>query len=161
MRNTYLFSLRRVLLNHVSLPGILLVLLIGFWGFTWLKAAFNPADLNHLLIVDLSNQSFEPPCMLILNGKVIWEKRLDQLVGRGAPSNGRVHIINWDMWLLINPRSSRLHRPRVGVAAMNSSKSPSHRHGVSGGWVLSCSCAVADQSCFHRRRVGWRDQCRA
>lgn len=94
MRNTYLFSLRRVLLNHVSLSGILLVLLIGFWGFTWLKAAFNPADLNHLLIIDRSNQAFESPCMLILNGDVSWEKRLEQIGGSGASPDGSVNVIN-------------------------------------------------------------------
>ena len=99
MRNTYLFSLRRVLLNHVSLSGTLLVLLIGFWGFTWLKAAFNPADQNHLLIIDRSNQSLEPSCTLVLNGEVSWEKRLDQIGGRGASSEGQVNIINIeDAW---------------------------------------------------------------
>ena len=94
MRNTYLFSVRRVLLNHVSLSGILLVLLIGFWGFTWLKAVFSPADQNHLLIIDRSNQSFESPCTLVLNGEVSWEKHLDQIGGRGAVPDGRVNIIN-------------------------------------------------------------------
>ena len=94
MRNTYLFSVRRVLFIHVTVSGVLLVLLIGFWGFSWLKGAFNPPDLNHLLIVDRSNQSFEPPCTLVLNGEVSWEQRLDQFGGGGASPDGRVNIIN-------------------------------------------------------------------
>jgi len=94
MRNTYLFSVRRVLFNHVTVSGVLLVLLIGFWGFSWLKGAFNPPDLNHLLIIDRSNQSFESPCTLVLNGEVSWEQRLDQFGGGGARPDGRVNIIN-------------------------------------------------------------------
>lgn len=99
MRNTYLFSVRRVLFNHVTVSGTLLVLLIVFWGFSWLKVAFNPPDQNHLLIIDRSNQSFESPCTLVLNGEVSWEKRLDQFGGGGASPDGRVNIINIeDAW---------------------------------------------------------------
>ncbi len=94
MKNRYLFSVRRLLFNHVTVSGTLLVLLIGFRGFTWLKFAFNPPDLNHLLIVDRSNQSFESPCTLFLNAEVSWEKRLDQIGGRGASPDGRANVIN-------------------------------------------------------------------
>ena len=99
MRNTYLFSVRRVLFNHVTVSGVLLDLLIGFWGFSWLKGVVNPPDQNHLLIIDQSNQSVESPCTLALNGEVSWEKRLDQIGGRGASSEGQVNIINIeDAW---------------------------------------------------------------
>ncbi|MEJ7593221.1 MAG: hypothetical protein WKF77_16875 [Planctomycetaceae bacterium] len=59
-----------------------------------LKGVLNPPDQNHLLIIDRSNQSFESPCTLILNGEVSWEKRLDQSGGRGASPDGNVNIIN-------------------------------------------------------------------
>ena len=99
MRNAYLFSVRRVLFNHVTVSGTLLVLLIGFWGFTWLKGVVNPQDQNHLLIIDRSNESFESPCTLVLNGEGSWEQRVDQIGGRGASLEGHVNIINIeDAW---------------------------------------------------------------
>ena len=72
MRATSLFSLRRALLPQ-TLPGILLFLLAGVWGFLWIQMAFNPPDLNHLLIIDRSGHELVSECVAELEGAVDWQ----------------------------------------------------------------------------------------
>ena len=71
MRATSLFSLRRALLPR-TLPGILLMLLIGAWGFRWIQNVANPQDLNHLLILDMSNREYGLPLTVSLDGEFGW-----------------------------------------------------------------------------------------
>ncbi len=94
MKNTYLFSVRKELLKSMTMSRVLLGLLLVFLAYNWIHDVFNPTDQNRLLIVDRSEQAFESPCTLFLNGEVSWEKRVDQIGSRRAASNGSVHIIN-------------------------------------------------------------------
>ena len=101
MKNTYLFSLRRVLRSHMTASGTLLVLLIGFLGFNWLSSVFNPQEINHLLLVNRSQEPFEVPLTAVLTGKVSWEQRMDQVGSGPALSGDRVNIINIERdWFL-------------------------------------------------------------
>ena len=72
MRATSLFSLRRTLLPQ-TLPGILLCLLLGAWGFRWVLIVFNPPDLNHLLIINRSGHELVTEGVAELEGEVGWQ----------------------------------------------------------------------------------------
>lgn len=78
----------------MTASGTLLVLLIGFLGFNWILSVFNPQEMNHLLIVNRSQEPFEVPLTAVLTGEVSWEKRLDQVGSGPALSGDRVSIIN-------------------------------------------------------------------
>ena len=92
MRATSLFSLRRALLPQ-TLPGILLLLLLGVWGFRWVHFAFNPPDQNHLLIIDRSGHESVSECVAELEGDVDWQV-LVPYIRRGDPMESAITIIN-------------------------------------------------------------------
>ncbi len=92
MRATSLFSLRRALLPQ-TLPGILLFLLLGAWGFLWVQNVFNPHDLNHLLIIDRSGHESVSECKAELEGDVDWQV-LVPYIRRGDPMESAITIIN-------------------------------------------------------------------
>ena len=92
MRATSLFSLRRALLPQ-TLPGILLVLLLGAWGFRWILIVFHPPDLNHLLIIDRSGHELVSECVAELEGKVDWQVPVP-FIRRGDPMESAITIIN-------------------------------------------------------------------
>lgn len=91
MRATSLFSLRRTLLPQ-TLPGILLFLLLGAWGFRWVQNVFNPPDLNHLLIIDRSGEELATECVAELAGEVDWQI-IVPYIRRGDPMESAITII--------------------------------------------------------------------
>jgi hypothetical protein len=92
MRATSLFSLRRTLLPQ-TLPGILLCLLPGAWGFRWVLIVFNPPDLNHLLIINRSGHELVTEGVADLEGEVDWQVRVPY-IRRGDRMDTVVTIIN-------------------------------------------------------------------
>lgn len=92
MRATSLFSLRRALLPQ-SLPGILLLLVLGVWAFLCVQNVFNPPDQNHLLIIDRSGHELVTECAAELEGEVDWQV-LVPYIRRGSPIEPASTIIN-------------------------------------------------------------------
>ncbi len=92
MRATSLFSLRRAVLPQ-TLPGILLVLLLLALGFRWVHNVCNPQDLNHLMILDMSNREYGLPLTVSLDGEFGWTESF----GGGASKlvrNGAIYTFN-------------------------------------------------------------------
>lgn len=92
MRATSLFSLRRALLPQ-TLPGILLLLLLGVLGFRWVQNVFNPHDQNHLLIIDRSDHELVTECVAELEGDVDWQVLVPH-IRRGDPMESAITVIN-------------------------------------------------------------------
>ena len=92
MRATSLFSMRRALLPQ-TLPGILLVLLLGAWGLRWVLIVFNPPDLNHLLIINRSGHEMVTEGVTELKGEGDWKVPVPY-IRRGDPMETVITIIN-------------------------------------------------------------------
>ena len=92
MRANSLFSLRRTLLPQ-SLPGIVLIFLIGAWGIWWIRLVFNPHDQNHLLIINRSGHEVVTGVVAELGGEVEWQVRVPY-IRRCDPMDAAITIVN-------------------------------------------------------------------
>ncbi len=108
---------------------------IGFGIQDWILSVFNPQEMNHLLIVNRSQEPFEVPLTAVLTGEVSWEKRIDQVGSGPVLSGDRVNIINIERaWFLgefsLKDASGRL---------LASGEMFVRLVGIAARWLLSCS----------------------